>query len=233
MNQEKIGKLIKDLRKKHHLTQKEFATKFGVTYQAVSKWETGKNMPDVIILKQICDTYHVDLDAFLDGESKKREKKHPYSFLLLVSLMIVVIITICICLCPSKEEAFEFKTLSTSCKNFELTGSIAYNQKKSSIYISHITYCGEEDEKLYTNVFCTLYEETKKQKIKIDTFTAKKEKGQPLEDFLKKVEFYIEDYSKSCKHYTKDSLHLEIEAEDSKGVITTYKIPLTLENTCS
>ena len=41
MDQEKIGKLIKVIRKKNNLTQAEFAEKYGVTYQAVSKWENG------------------------------------------------------------------------------------------------------------------------------------------------------------------------------------------------
>lgn len=41
MNQEKIGKFIKEIRTKEGLSQKQFALKYGVTYQAVSKWETG------------------------------------------------------------------------------------------------------------------------------------------------------------------------------------------------
>ena len=44
MNQDKISKLIKELRKKNNLTQNEFAKQFNVTYQAVSKWENGKNL---------------------------------------------------------------------------------------------------------------------------------------------------------------------------------------------
>ena len=35
------------------MTQKDFALKFGVTYQAVSKWENGKNIPDISLLKVI------------------------------------------------------------------------------------------------------------------------------------------------------------------------------------
>ena len=38
MDTEKIGQLIKKIRKENHLTQKQFADKYGVTYQAVSKW---------------------------------------------------------------------------------------------------------------------------------------------------------------------------------------------------
>ena len=44
MNTEKIASLIKTLRQKDNLTQNEFAKKYGVTYQAVSKWENGKNL---------------------------------------------------------------------------------------------------------------------------------------------------------------------------------------------
>ena len=54
MDQEKIGKLIKEIRTSQKLSQQKFAEKYGVTYQAVSKWENGKNMPDITILKQIC-----------------------------------------------------------------------------------------------------------------------------------------------------------------------------------
>ena len=43
MNQEKIGTFIKNLRKKNNLTQQALADKYNVTYQAVSKWENGKN----------------------------------------------------------------------------------------------------------------------------------------------------------------------------------------------
>ena len=41
MNQEKIAKFIKDVRLKSNLSQEKFGEKYGVTYQAVSKWERG------------------------------------------------------------------------------------------------------------------------------------------------------------------------------------------------
>ena len=47
MNQDKISKLIKELRKKNNLTQNEFAKQFNVTYQAVSKWESGASYPEM------------------------------------------------------------------------------------------------------------------------------------------------------------------------------------------
>ena len=53
MEQNKIAKLIKQIRKDNNLTQKQFADKYNVTYQAVSKWENGINLPDMYLLKQI------------------------------------------------------------------------------------------------------------------------------------------------------------------------------------
>ena len=65
MNQEKISAFIKKVRAKDKLSQEKFGEKYGVTYQAVSKWENGKNIPDIAILKEICNDYNVDIFIFL------------------------------------------------------------------------------------------------------------------------------------------------------------------------
>ena len=75
MNQEKIGQFIKQIREENHLTQKELADLLGVTFQAVSKWENGKNIPDIAILKQISDEFHVNIDEILNGERNLNHKK--------------------------------------------------------------------------------------------------------------------------------------------------------------
>ena len=46
MNQVKIGKFIAERRKNKNLTQSNLAEKLGITDRAISKWETGKGMPD-------------------------------------------------------------------------------------------------------------------------------------------------------------------------------------------
>ena len=75
MDPVRIGNLIKELRIKSNLTQNEFANKYGVTYQAVSKWENGKNIPDISVLKLICEDYNISLDSILDGKVNKNKKK--------------------------------------------------------------------------------------------------------------------------------------------------------------
>ena len=70
MDPSKISAFIKEVRTKSNLTQEKFADKYGVTYQAVSKWENGKNMPDISILKKICDDYNTSINDLLDGNNK-------------------------------------------------------------------------------------------------------------------------------------------------------------------
>ena len=55
MDQEKIGKFIQKLRKEKELTQQELANKLNVTDRAVSKWETGRGLPDLSIIKTLCE----------------------------------------------------------------------------------------------------------------------------------------------------------------------------------
>lgn len=75
MNQEKIGNLIKQIRKNNKLTQKQLADKYGVTYQAVSKWENGKNIPDISLIKQISKDFNIDIEDILEGKVKKKKNK--------------------------------------------------------------------------------------------------------------------------------------------------------------
>ena len=74
MDQEKIGKFIKKLRKDNNLTQDELAKKLGVTYQAVSKWENGKSIPDIAILKTVSELFNVNIDELLEGSVKNKKK---------------------------------------------------------------------------------------------------------------------------------------------------------------
>lgn len=147
MDQVKIGELIKQLRKKDHLSQKQFADKYGVTYQAVSKWETGKNLPDIAILNEICKDYDLNIDEILNDKQKKKESKKFKIGIFILILMIGCLIGFKLL---NHEDEFEFKTLNASCDYFNLYGSIAYNDDKSSIYISNITYCGEDAKKEFT-----------------------------------------------------------------------------------
>ena len=68
MDQVKIGKFIAEHRKKQNLTQMQLAEILGITDRAVSKWETGKAMPDSSIMLTLCDVLKITVNDLLSGE---------------------------------------------------------------------------------------------------------------------------------------------------------------------
>ena len=68
MDQIKIGKFIAERRKCVNLTQMQLAEKLNVTDRAVSKWETGKSLPDSSIMLELCDILNITVNDLLCGE---------------------------------------------------------------------------------------------------------------------------------------------------------------------
>lgn len=229
MNQEKIGSLIKKIRKENNLTQQDFAKKYGVTYQAVSKWENGKNIPDIALLKEICSDYNIDINELLDNNYKVKKKNIP--LLILIGILAITFITIFL-LITNKNESFHFKTLSSSCNNFTIKGTLAYNNNQSSIYISNIDYCGGDNKIKYKKIECILYEKEKDNVTKLIKKNTSKESNITIEEYLKDFTFKINNYDRLCKTYSKNSLYLTIKATDNNDKVTTYDIPLTINDDC-
>jgi transcriptional regulator with XRE-family HTH domain len=68
MDQIKIGKLISSCRKEQGMTQAALAEKLGISDRAVSKWETGKSMPDSGIMLELCELLGINVNELLSGE---------------------------------------------------------------------------------------------------------------------------------------------------------------------
>ena len=62
-----IGLYIKKLRKEKGLTQQQLADILNVSFQAVSKWETGETLPDTGLLLDLCNELGTTADALLNG----------------------------------------------------------------------------------------------------------------------------------------------------------------------
>ena len=75
MDQIKIGKFIAECRKKKNLTQAQLAEKLDITDRAISKWETGKAMPDSDIMLDLCDILGIKVNELLCGEMIEIEHK--------------------------------------------------------------------------------------------------------------------------------------------------------------
>ena len=68
MDQIKIGRFIACRRKEHGLTQMQLAKALGITDRAVSKWETGRSLPDASIMLDLCGMLGITVNDLLCGE---------------------------------------------------------------------------------------------------------------------------------------------------------------------
>lgn len=116
MNQQKIGAFLKELRNEKNLTQEQLSEQFNVSSRTISRWETGKNMPDLSIIVELSDFYNVDIRELLNGErdttnmsnepketiqkiseysslekTEKTKKINSYFILSIISIMLVIL----------------------------------------------------------------------------------------------------------------------------------------------
>ena len=68
MDQIAIGKFILKKRKEQNFTQEQLAERLGVSNKTVSKWETGKCMPDYSIIESLCRELNITLAELFDGK---------------------------------------------------------------------------------------------------------------------------------------------------------------------
>ncbi len=74
MDQIKTGKFIASCRKEQGMTQAVLAEKLGISNRAVSKWETGKSLPDSGIMLELCELLKINVNELLSGEKIMAEK---------------------------------------------------------------------------------------------------------------------------------------------------------------
>ena len=74
MSLNEIGAKLKELRIKNNITQDELARNLYLSRQAVSRWETGKSIPDYQTLILICKFYNVNMNYFFDDNNVKDKK---------------------------------------------------------------------------------------------------------------------------------------------------------------
>ncbi len=69
------GRTIKGLREKRKITQKELSEKIGVSDKTVSKWETGKGLPDIGIIEELARALGVSIAELLTGDLRENRNQ--------------------------------------------------------------------------------------------------------------------------------------------------------------
>ena len=171
---------------------------------------------------------------FLIKQSIKKKMDTKWFKVVNVLLCILLIgVIMAIIILKNRSNDFEFKTISSDCSNFTITGSVAYNDIKSAIYIASINYCGGADDNLYKSIECILYEKNGTLENRISQIVIKEENPKKLEDLLKNVTFNIDNYIYKCKEFQNNGLYVTIKATDSNNKQVTYSVPLTMNNVCT
>lgn len=232
MDSNKIANFIKKIRNESNLTQQDFANKYGVTYQAVSKWENGKNFPDLMILRKMCKDYNYSIDELLDVNTVKKIKaKKMFWHILLFGITLCIFIVILFVLYNYNKKTYDSKSISSMCKEFNIVGNIAYDKNKSSIYIYKVDYCGKPDNTKYKKINCTLYEKSNGKDKKVKECKSSMN-NVTLNEYLEDVSIIIDDYNQTCRNMSDYKLFLKIIATETDDKIITYNIPLSLSDSC-
>lgn len=158
MDNEKIGKFIRDLRKAKKLTQQELGDMVGVGGKSVSKWERGINMPDISIINEVSRILDITSDELLNGEfdrksdneeykKKKYKRNTTLAFIFLIILATAITGVLVLYLKNDTHNYF----LTSIDEGFSVSGNIEYDKKEYVINIDKIFCNFEECDNLYIN----------------------------------------------------------------------------------
>lgn len=94
-----IANNLMNLRKANKLTQLELAEKINYSDKAISKWERGESLPDILLLKQLADMYGVTIDYLMQEhkveEVRKNKKKDKINNELIITLLSCLVVWGC------------------------------------------------------------------------------------------------------------------------------------------
>lgn len=169
MNQEKIGKFILKLRKEKNMTQQELADKIGVTDRAISKWENGRGMPDLSLMKPLCDELGITINELISGEnldkkeykeksdeniintisySDNKIKKTKTLFKVIVSILIIIFVSLAFMFVVDVRRMNENKPVVFSTWGFLYTPAIDLNDDEIYLAIrNYLVEKGDSEEK--------------------------------------------------------------------------------------
>lgn len=87
MNQITIGNFIAKKRREKNMTQVQLAEKLNVSSKTISKWETGKCMPDYSVIELLCQELGISMAELMDGEEEAEKIISTYNNAQIIDLL--------------------------------------------------------------------------------------------------------------------------------------------------
>lgn len=184
MDNKKIGLFIATQRKNKNLSQKQLAERINVTDKAISRWETGKGMPEVSLLQPLANELGVSLSELLNGELLEQneaskcadqiivdtmKKSNRKSKLLIVAISLVLVLSViigAISIGKSKPNTFENipKTIVEQSENVDFNAVVSVpNVNSNSIYKYKSSYLVIDKELVFESLSRDKTIESKKE----------------------------------------------------------------------
>lgn len=163
MDNNKIGKLIAELRKKKGLTQQDLGDMVGVGFKAVSKWECGTTLPDITIINEVSKILGITTDELLAGELNKPEevleekieepnndkKKKPKLIITISILTILLVFITSLFIYQNSNKTYTYKLVSKEPELYHIEGKLYMIDEKISIMTNELRI---KDEKLENKI---------------------------------------------------------------------------------
>ena len=190
MDSKKIGGFIAERRKALGMTQLELANKLSITDRAISKWENGRGLPDISLIKPLCDQLEITVNDLLSGEklqdsqieakseeniintlqfTKKKQKNYKKVIVAAIIITFLPILTLFSFFCIDMHRMKNNESVFFSTWGYDYCPPIDLNSEKIEFAVEkHIVDINNnvlhyENEKYFaaTNVY--LIEETRKK----------------------------------------------------------------------
>lgn len=224
MDLNKVGSFIASLRKEKGLTQVELGILLNVNDKTVSRWETGKNAPDISMLNDLSEKLDVSVKELLNGERNlekdiniealKYYNNRGKKRILISAIMAILIILLISILFFSINKYNQYKVFKVyfSNSNLNLEGIVVLNPHRNIIVLRNIEYSdyneGTTDEISSKSYYVKLLSNDKIIKNEIYNF----DKEMSLRDFLETYTLYVDESLKNSEDLISlENLRLEIE----------------------
>lgn len=160
MDNDKIGKLIRELRRRNNLTQEQLADKVGVGFRAVSKWERGINAPDISNIYELCKIFNITKDELLSGKLKEKDNsnnknKSKSKIIIAISIIGVFIIALTSIFIYQNNRTYTYNIISKGTEDdYYVEGFAHFKKEKISIDLNEIFF----KDKYFLNTVIKNYE---------------------------------------------------------------------------
>ena len=224
MDLNKVGTFIANLRKEKNLTQAELGELLGVNDKTVSRWETGKNAPDISMLNDLSEKLDISVKELLNGERNLEKDiniealkyynnrgKKRILISSIISILVILLISILFFSINKYNQYKLFKVYSDN-NSLSLDGIVVLNPHRNIIVLKNIVYYDYNEgtiDEISSKSYCVRLLSNDKV-IKEQGYSFEKEMS--LRSFLDTYTMYVDESLKNSEDSIKlDNLILEIE----------------------